>query len=757
MMPKSPQAKPVQTQILTVIAVSAPLFIVTLMVLGASFMSSAYLVLSLLFQILGGATLWLLASRSRSVHIAEVLGVGLALGSVIATLSAQALLPFKVGMLGFQFPGLFALIIWAIPSFRTLLINVLSAIQPRGSLKALLIYGISLSSLTLVPFFHQNPEVKNGTTQYPLDIPYFEALSQSVTVWGNSDSIVAAGRPLRYHWFAYAWSGWETQFSHAEPFVVLTRVLPLVSTLGIILLTISLVQMLSRRTLPAALALTIGILGTAIAGNYGSAIIPISPSQFMTTVWLMAASVVFLRFVKSETDWIFSLISFAILCIGCTGGKVQTSPILGGAIIAVTTLLIIRNRNRVRTIAALATYLITTISVYLLIVSDLNGFLIKQMGGGAHLGAGMGVLVNLAPEQMLNYSSHIPWVLVGISGVICLTAKTSGMVLAIRSPHKLTPEVIFACGALLTGVTLSVFIYQNGSSHLYFILSGLILATPVAAVSLFEGFGTKAARSYRVEMFLFLIGVFGACFYYVARFEFLGFNIASFFRVSRLTFWVWAPIATLLIVVSLASTIAIAVRSNHPKQQLTQNILYFCVILITSLSVANGVVWSLGEQLRPLTGRAVDKPVGYSSGYGWTPEHVVALSWLKSKTTVSDVLATNRFCRINEYPPQCDSGSLVVSAITGRRMLIEGYSWYSTGDSQKPAWLLNRIDASLAFAKNPTDSSWRHLRSYGVTWFVIDKEFPKAKNWEPYGVIKFENSHIILIHLVSSLETGKFA
>ena len=79
----------------------------------------------------------------------------------------------------------------------------------------LLAYGALLSTLTLLPFFRRNPEVKNGTIQYPLDIPYFEALSQSVTVWGNSDSIVAAGRPLRYHWFVYAWSGWETQISQA--------------------------------------------------------------------------------------------------------------------------------------------------------------------------------------------------------------------------------------------------------------------------------------------------------------------------------------------------------------------------------------------------------------------------------------------------------------------------------------------------------------------------------------------------------------
>jgi hypothetical protein len=90
-------------------------------------------------------------------------------------------------------------------------------------------------------------------------------------------------------------------------------------------------------------------------------------------------------------------------------------------------------------------------------------------------------------------------------------------------------------------------------------------------------------------------------------------------------------------------------------------------------------------------------------------------------------------------------------------VLIEGYSWHSTGDSQKPTWLLERIEASLGFSENPNDSAWRYLRSHGVTWFIIDREFPKAKTWEPYGVIEFENSRIMLIHLVSNLETGELA
>lgn len=718
-----------------------------------------YLILSLMFQILSGTTLWLLASKSRSVNIVEVIGVGLALGSVIATLSAQALIPLKIGVLGFQLPGFVSLLIWVIPSTRRILINAVSALQQSGSSKRLLAYGAALSTLTLLPFFSQNPELKNGIIHFPLDIPYFEALSQSVTVWGNSDSIVAAGRPLRYHWFVYAWSGWETQISQAESFLVLTKVLPLLSTLGIILLTIALVQMLSNRTLPAAIALSIGILGTAIAGlgNYGSGIVPISPSQFMTTVWLMAASVVFLRFIKAETDWIFAWVTFAFLCIGCAGGKIMTSPILGGAIFAVSTMLMIRKVNRERALIALFTYLMTTISVYLLIVSDLNGLFITKMGDGAHLGPGMGALVDLSPREILDFSSEIPWILVGFAGIISLTAKASGIVLAIQSPLKLSPEVLFASGALLTGVIFSTFIYQSGSSHLYFVLSGLILATPIAAVAIFESYEGEVKRNQRVIVFIFLVGFFGACFFYFVRFEFFGFHIASFFRVPQLTFWVWAPLVTFLLVIlfSISTAIAVCRKDSRPKWKHT--ITFFCVILMTSLSISTGVVWGFGEQIRPLIGRAVEKPTGYSYSNGWTPEHASALSWLKRETSVSDIFATNRFCLKNEYPPLCDSGSLVVSALTGRRVLIEGYSWFSTGDSQKPTWLLERIEASLEFAENPTRSTWRYLRRQGVTWFIIDKEFPRAKTWEPYGVIEFENSKILLIRIISNLEAGKLA
>lgn len=745
MMSMVPIVKRLEAQILTVIALGLLPFILILVALGFSFKSSALIVLSLLIQILGGGTLWLLASRDRSIHIAEVLGVGLALGSISATLCAQALLPLEAGVFGFQLPGLFALIIWAISPLRLRLTHTLLALQPRGSFYSLFIYGVSLSSLALLSFFRVNPEVKHGVTQYQLDLPYFEALSQGVTSLGNSENVIFAHTPLRYHWFAYAWSGWETKFSSAEQFLVLTRLLPLVSTLGIILLTIVLVQMLSRRTLPSALALTIGVFGSAIAGRgpLGSVIYPISPSQFITTIWLMAASVVYLRFVKSETESIYSSISFAILCVGCVGGKFSTIPILGGAIFTVTTLLILRKQNLSRAIASLAIYLVTTLSAYSLIIAG-------HEGQDINLGLGMGVLFDLSVKQKSDYSSGISWVLVGVAGIISLAAKTFGVLLAIRSSHKLTPEVLFACGGLLAGITLCTLIDANGLNQLFFIYAGLILATPVAAVGLFEGFRITTPKDYRVIIILLLIGVSCACFYYVARFEFLGFNIASIFRVSRLTFWIWAPIVTLLIVILLASIVAIGI--SHPRQQLTQKIFFFCAVILTSVSVSTGVIWSLGGQLlQPFVGRVVDKPIGYSSGWGWTSSHQTAMTWLKAETSLDDVVATNRFCASREPVNSCFAGSYFVSALSGRRMLIEGHYWTPNyQQSTRPAFFQDRINASLAFSKNPTDSTWQRLRSYGVTWVVIDKEFPKAKKWEPFGVKKFENQHVILIHLVSS-------
>ena len=197
---------------------------------------------------------------------------------------------------------------------------------------------------------------------------------------------------------------------------------------------------------------------------------------------------------------------------------------------------------------------------------------------------------------------------------------------------------------------------------------------------------------------------------------------------------------------------------SHPRRQLTQKIFFFCALIVTSFSVSTGIVWSLGGQLlQPLVRGVFDKPIGYSSGWGWTASHQNAMTWLKAETSLDDVVATNRFCASGEPVNSCFAGSYFVSALSGRRMLIEGHFWTPNYQrSIKPAFLLDRINASLAFSKNPTDSAWRHLRSYGVTWVVIDKEFPKAKKWEPFGVIKFENSHVILIHLVSSYASAEF-
>lgn len=727
---------------------------------GTSAKTALIITVSIFLQIAAGSTLWILANSNRAIHTSEVLGVGLALGTISATIGAQLLLPIMATGFVFVLPSVLSLTPWLFRWTRERLIGVLTLDTHRGANVLLFFYGGALSLIMLIPFFNNNPQRSNGAIIYSRDIPWFEAISHSVVTWGNSNNPLAAHMPFRYHWFTYAWAGWENLLSGSEPFIILTRVLPLVSTAGIILLIIAFVQIQVNQTLAAIIALTISILGAEVVGlgNPGSIITPVSPSQLLTVVWLLAAALTFLRFIGDETSWFLGIFTFACLSFGSVAGKATTSPVLGGGIFAILLLLVARREKITRAIIALLVYLVTTILGYLLILSGANN---KNL---LVFGSGMFQLFDLPA-----YQDQIPsigrglvgGIIIGIAGTVGLCAKTSGLTLMIRPLHRISPITVFSFGGLLSGTILTAFTYQ-ASAPPYFLLAGLALAAPSAGVGIYKGMVVSRNQKTKFEAPLLVIGIAIAGAFYIIRFEFLGISARSF-GFSHLVFWVFAPLVVLIGAYFL-SLVAQAVRFVvRDGGNFVSQIGYHVALILTIVSVATGVVYPLGDNLLdPFNSKIQKNYPGYQSGFGWTHEHEVALNWLKGKTSNGDIIATNRFCAVGERPPDCDSGSLAISALTGRRMFLEGYyyeignkltlhtSWnlrFTYDTNPTPDWVLERMKLSLQFSTNPNLSSWSNLRSYGVTWFVIDKAFPHTDSWVPYGVVRYQNRNLILIQL----------
>jgi len=736
-----PQGRAAFRQNLTALMLVLSLLLGLLVILGVSVLTAALFTLTLAAQFAGGATIWLIVRGPSPVGTAELLGVGLAIGSILSVLLAQVLIPFDLGVWAFLGAGLLPLCLWLIPTIRIRLLSLRSSTPSTPLFVALLLLGLILSIFVLLPFLLTNPDINSNYIQYHLDFPYFEGLTHSVTTWGGSDSIHLAGTEIRYHWLTYAWAGWESKLSLSGPFVVLTRIMPLTAVLGICLMTIAIAQSMSRKKSTSVLALMIVTLGIGIANSafFGFLIVPGSPSQLLTTVWIMAAAFVLIRYVEGQANIVGSLIVLAVLTFGCTGGKISAGAILMGAGLAVTFTSVFQRMHRIRALLALFVMGVSTLTAFLVFIAPKTGPLANH-GNGLNPAPGLGVLFGIEPAEILAPTPQAWWIVVSLAGFIVLNAKNSGIFLLVRPLRSNSVALGTAAGAIFIGSFLSIASFQIGNSHLYLILTAGAIAGPIAAVGLTQYFFFQRQISRKLFILSIAAAVILSAFVLVTG---LRIDIPRRLELEPQTYWSVFPIAVLVVTVLILLFMTWVTHRGASGKLLRSLTAFYIVTFLTSMSISTGVgfgIWSLPYVL------SYAREDVYSNGYGWTNAHVEALAWLRDVSGTNDLIATNRFCPRGEMPPKCDSRSFIVSALTSRRMLVEGYS-YTAGIDVMPAWISDRVIASTDFSENPSINSFNFLESYGVDWVVIDKAFPHALDWTPYADVAYSNESVIVLNL----------
>ena len=155
------------------------------------------------------------------------------------------------------------------------------------------------------------------------DLYFFEAVSRGLAEFGPAQSILMTGGSLRYHWFSYAWAGELAQTSSAVPFATITRVLPLVTLVGVSMLVAAWAARLSRIRWVPTLAVLLVVAGGYAGALYGSVLNFDSPSQSMTTLWLLALLLAFVLVVEGTTSRVAGLVTVAALAAACTGRQGQ--------------------------------------------------------------------------------------------------------------------------------------------------------------------------------------------------------------------------------------------------------------------------------------------------------------------------------------------------------------------------------------------------------------------------------------------------
>ncbi len=204
------------------------------------------LLLAVVLQSFAGFALW--RWLRPAAGWVELVGMSLVLGTLLAALFGIVFQP--VFDFGWAIPGVVGLLWWVfvlrrhsrVKSFSGIDWPLLSSLVIGGVL-ATLSFGLSVRSYPL--------NWEGSWSGFHGDMAFFEALGRSIPTFGVFDSIFTPGQAIHYHWLTYAWTGQLTTSFNAEPFLVLTRVLPVVTLVAGVTLIAAWTRRLSRvRGLP---------------------------------------------------------------------------------------------------------------------------------------------------------------------------------------------------------------------------------------------------------------------------------------------------------------------------------------------------------------------------------------------------------------------------------------------------------------------------------------------------------------------------
>jgi hypothetical protein len=137
------------------------------------------------------------------------------------------------------------------------------------------------------------------------------------------------------------------------------------------------------------------------------------------------------------------------------------------------------------------------------------------------------------------------------------------------------------------------------------------------------------------------------------------------------------------------------------------------------------------------------------------PEHPYSISvgtyeiskFLKNESDKNDLIATNRHCAGMEENQTCTARQFALSALSERRVFLEGWS-YTTCPLSEPIlnkyWKQDSWRVNQDFFINPSDTSFEVLRRSGVDWLVVDSTRPSSSGYENYAKLTKESGSVSL-------------
>ncbi|MFN8173170.1 MAG: hypothetical protein U0R65_15060, partial [Candidatus Nanopelagicales bacterium] len=374
--------------------------------------------------------------KDRTVSWAELVGMGLALGTFASMLSAMLLAGTALDPVAWALPAVVTAVAALVPRSRRLLGRL--RVRTAGAQLVAVGLGLLAGLVLLAANWARIPLDDPSSTSFT-DLYFFEAISRGLAEFGPAQSILMSGGSLRYHWFSYAWAGELAQTAGSAPFVSITRALPVVTLLGVSLLVAAWAGARSRVRWVPTLAVLLVVAGGYTGALYGAILNFDSPSQSMTTMWLLGLGVAVVWLTRSRTGRVGGLLVVAALASACTGGKISHAAVAAGGIaLLVVVGLLTRarwwRRSLVAATVAAAAMAVTYVWVLAGVAVDRN--LTEEIAVKASTWQGLDPLVGRG-GVLLGTAALTLAILARLAG--------AGWLLALRRTRT-APDVLFATG-----------------------------------------------------------------------------------------------------------------------------------------------------------------------------------------------------------------------------------------------------------------------------------------------------------------------
>jgi len=736
-------------------------------------------------QALTGAMIWISLQKNSTISATGLIGVGFSIGSLLALFSSQLLRTTFLAEFGWLAPTALVLFLYSFQYFQKR-IRVI-CIESMNWHEANLLACLLLLSLTYWWFWlwpiigiialqlvvrrsientaKANVIVFFGTMiLFPLsmylkglnsfwrvwshDQIFLEAMSYSAAKWGPLENIHSVGVEFKYHWFSLAWSGGVSIAAHSDPLFVTAITLPIVSLFVSILVLYSIAQNLTRAEYLPLLAILVFVLNDNFLDTSPVRLFH-SPTYLFALVWIFGFVKVMISTVSKEIR--FGVLLSGLFLIAAFGGKVSHGVVLVGGFASMMIYLFAKPPHLMGRKSIFNYCLLLSISALLSYFFLYRGM---SIGSGEMLSIEFG-RIGVEAGIARNESGLI---VKSIATASVLLALCPVFLIALYRSHienrNMRAINVFILGSGFTGLVLTAILNQDFGGQIYFAQSALVLA-PIAVASSFNNFSiddiwtNNKKSSVTGAISGFVYGVFG---YFMWDWHLAGTD--PYRTKVVITFLISSGSLILIFVLPKLLSRARLYKEERPVKHVMS--LMIIVALVLSLGITrrvdNFIRFSSHDQL----------PLSSPNLISGSQDHREALNWLRDNSKESDIVATNRFC-IPEVD-YCNPKWTLVSAISQRRMLIEGYSYgqirnsaYSQ-DSTLPDWAKfagqppeqqNRLKFSLDFAENATEVSYKFMISRSVSWFVVDHSAQTSgqRDWEPWGKTRFQNQTISIIEL----------